>query len=67
LKCVKRSANAVNLEATSDQVGNGNAEEEKNATVTIHLGYGSYAPACASLSHLFTKCGHEKEICDNSR
>jgi hypothetical protein len=35
--------------------------------VTIRLGPGSYAVACASLSHLFTECGLDKEFCENSR
>ena len=48
----------------------GTPEEEgqvDTAIVTVCLGRGSYASACASFSHLYTKCGLNKEFCNNSQ
>jgi hypothetical protein len=51
----------------ADQDPTPEEQGEQAATVTIRLGPGSYAAACASLSHLFTECGLDKEFCENSR
>jgi hypothetical protein len=63
-KCEALSRCVV-LEVTAEQDEGTGAEDE--ATGTIRLRPGSYPAVCTSLSHLFTKCGVEKEFCEYSR
>ena len=65
LKSAKCLDDAVVLEAPADQ--DGVTKDEDIVTVTICLGPGSYATACAPLSRLFPEFCPEKEFCDNSQ